>query len=95
MTMNDRPVSGMLWFDNSKTPLSVKIEKAAAYYTKKYGREPNLCLIHPSMFDGHAPDGLSFESDGLTIRPYRPVLPGHIWIGVSDVADDTDALDAK
>jgi hypothetical protein len=24
------------------------------------------------------------EEDGITVRPYRPVLPGHIWIGVED-----------
>jgi hypothetical protein len=25
-----------------------------------------------------------FELGKLTIRPYRPVLPGHLWIGVED-----------
>jgi hypothetical protein len=22
--------------------------------------------------------------DGLTVRAYRPVLPGHLWIGIED-----------
>jgi hypothetical protein len=24
------------------------------------------------------------ELNKLTVRPYRPVLPGHIWVGVED-----------
>lgn len=82
--------TGMLWFDNSKTALNTKIEKAIAYYEKKHGHKPNLVLVHPSMYDSPAPDGLRFESDGLTVRPYRPVLPGHIWIGIDET---TEALD--
>ena len=72
--------AGMLWFDNDpKTALSTKIEKAANYYQKKYGRKPNLCLINPNSLNGEK------SGDGkITIRPYRPVLPGHLWIGVED-----------
>jgi hypothetical protein len=22
--------------------------------------------------------------EGVTVRPYRPVLPGHLWIGIED-----------
>lgn len=70
---------GMLWFDNSpKTLLSVKVQRAAEYYEKKYGRKPNMCFVHPSML------GESTILDTVTIRPFRPVLPGHLWIGVDD-----------
>jgi len=75
--------TGMLWFDNSQTALNIKIEKAVEYYEKKYGRKPDLVLIHPTML-GERADGTSFSSDGLTILPYRPVLPGHIWVGIDD-----------
>ena len=70
--------TAMLWFDNSKSLLSVKVQKAVDYYEKKYGRSPNLCLVHPSMLDK------TEEFGKVTIRPYRPVVPGHIWIGVED-----------
>lgn len=70
--------TGMLWFDDSDLLLSVKIQKAADYYHKKYGKTPNLCLVHPSM------QKKSEKLGDITIRPYRPVLPGHIWIGVED-----------
>lgn len=80
--------AGMLWFDNDpKTTLTVKIARAADYYRHKYGREPNVCLIHPSMMEkensGTGKPALS-EAEGVTVRPYRPVLPGHLWIGVEE-----------
>ena len=96
--------AGMLWFDNDpKTALAAKIERAVDYYKHKYGRDPNLCLIHPSMLpqDGTAPrpagevpagekDSPAAEkpaptlAEGIMVRPYRPVLPGHLWIGIED-----------
>jgi len=69
---------GMLWFDDSNVALSTKIEKAAKYYEKKYGCKPDLCLVHPKMLTD------KMDIDGMTVRPYRPVLPGHIWIGIED-----------
>jgi len=73
--------TGMLWFDNSQTALTVKIQKAVDYYHKKYGRNPDLCLVHPSMMEANQ---RQLEINKLTVRPYRPVLPGHIWIGIED-----------
>lgn len=72
--------TGMLWFDNSSATLSAKIQRAADYYKNKYGRAPELCLVHPNMLKDQKLDELT----GITVRPYRPVLPGHIWIGFED-----------
>jgi hypothetical protein len=69
----------MLWFDDSSATLKSKIQKAADYYHKKYGRLPDLCLVHPNMLKD-----VKLEEEKITVRPYRPVLPGHIWIGVED-----------
>jgi hypothetical protein len=70
---------GMLWFDNDpRTPLSAKVENAAKYYRQKYAKVPNLCLIHPAAFTA----GLSVE--GVTVRPNRAILPGHLWIGTEE-----------
>ncbi len=76
--------TGMLWFDNSQTALNIKIQKAVEYYHKKYGRTPDLCLVHPSMLDAQEKNQRTVEVNKLTVRPYRPVLPGHIWIGIED-----------
>ena len=88
--------AGMLWFDNDpKTALTAKIERAVDYYRHKYGRDPNLCLIHPSMMENPASEGGAGENpitgkpvlsvaEGVMVRPYRPVLPGHLWIGIEE-----------
>ena len=72
--------TGLLWFDNSQDPFAIKLQKAVDYYKKKYGRLPDLCLVHPKMLDGQ-----DVNIEGLTVRPYRPVLPGHIWIGIEEM----------
>ena len=76
--------TGMLWFDNSQTALNIKIQQAVEYYHKKYGRTPDLCLVHPSMLEAQEKNQRTVEINRLTVRPYRPVLPGHIWIGIED-----------
>ncbi len=74
-------MSGMLWFDdNTKTTLQSKIEKAVEYFKKKYNLTPNKILVHPNMLKDGSP-----EIEGMVIQSYRPVLPGHIWIGIEDV----------
>ncbi len=71
---------GMLWFDNNpKTGLTAKIKQAAEYYRQKYGAAPNLCLVHPSMLADK-----TAEEGRITIRTYRPVLPGYLWIGLAE-----------
>lgn len=72
--------TGMLWFDNSQFTLKQKLQTAIEHYEKKYGRKPDLCFVHPSMLDNNQVP----EIKGLNVRPYRPVLPGHIWIGIED-----------
>ncbi len=71
--------TGMLWFDNSQLSLQTKIKNAVNYYHKKYGRLPDLCLVHPSMLKD-----VNVDEEKVTVRAYRPVLPGHIWVGVED-----------
>ncbi|MBN1305369.1 MAG: hypothetical protein JXA13_13105 [Anaerolineales bacterium] len=74
---------GMLWYDNdSKTTLPIKVQKAVDYYCNKYGHKPNLCLVHPSMIEitASSPEN-NYE---ISIRPYPPILPGHLWIGIED-----------
>jgi hypothetical protein len=74
--------TGMLWYDNDpRTTLNVKIQKAVEYYHHKYGRLPELCLVHPSMLEKNLKQ---LEVGKLTVRPYQPVLPGHLWIGIED-----------
>ena len=82
---------GMLWFDNDpKTEFTSKVERAADYYRNKYGRQPTLCFVHPSMIgstlagNGNG-DGASLRAAGVEVRPTRSVLPNHFWIGVNGI----------
>ncbi len=74
--------TGLLWYDNDpRTTLSVKIQKAMDYYNKKFGRKPDLCLVHPSMMETGKGQ---VELGKLVVRAYRSVMPGHFWIGTED-----------
>jgi hypothetical protein len=74
--------TGMLWFDNdNKTDLPTKIERAAEYYQKKYGKKPDLCFVHPSMIGGTSPNAV-----GIQVKTTNNVLPHHLWLGVQENA---------
>lgn len=74
--------TGMLWFDNdAQSTLSVKIQKAMDYYSKKFGRAPEICLVNPNILD-KGQTQLTLVK--ITIRAYRPVMPNHFWIGVEE-----------
>ncbi len=87
---------GMLWFDNDpKADLKVKIERAASYYSKKYGQAPNLCFVHPSMTpatnpaqfaggNGNGKPQTEHFSANIEVRTNRSVLPNHFWIGIAE-----------
>jgi hypothetical protein len=69
---------GMLWFDNDpKSDVLSKVIKAAAYYRSKYGRDPNLCFVHPSMI----PE-VKTNAGRIAVQANSTVLPHHFWIGV-------------
>jgi hypothetical protein len=72
---------GMLWLDDDpRRSLTERIARAADYYSKKYGRAPTLCLLHPST----AGEALPANVDGLELRTNTSVLREHLWIGVGD-----------
>jgi hypothetical protein len=79
---------GMLWFDNDpKAGINVKIERAVTFYRTKYGKNPNLCFVHPSMLrsESDGPARLPSQNGGvLELRTSRSVLPNHFWIGVNN-----------
>jgi hypothetical protein len=97
---------GMLWFDNDpKVNLDTKIERAALYYARKYGKNPTLCFVHPSMLANTASknerpenggaDSLSqmkrLSVSGIEVRSNRSVLPNHFWIGVNSASESPTA----
>jgi hypothetical protein len=70
----------MLWFDNDpKTSLEAKIGKAAEYYKRKYGQEPDVCLVNPKQV-GLRPTP-TVGDPPIRVEAMREVLLGHLWIG--------------
>ncbi len=88
---------GMLWFDNDqKASIPSKIEKAARYYQKKYGKNPNLCYVHPKMVKGdkvrkngskRSSDPGSLKIGKVLVLKNEKILPDHFWIGISTAED--------
>jgi hypothetical protein len=71
--------TGMLWFDNDpRTDLKTKILKASKYYQNKYGVDPNLCFVHPTMLAEQMK-----KVNAIEIRSSKKVLPYHLWLGIS------------
>jgi len=71
--------TGMGWLNNANLALAENIRKAGEYYKNKYGRLPELCFVHPSMLRD------SEQVAGITVRPWRYILPGNLWIGIEDM----------
>jgi hypothetical protein len=76
---------GMLWFDNDpKADLGIKIQRAAQYYREKYGVNPNVCFVHPSMLKEQPDNTASPVKKGeVEVRINGCVLPNHLWLGVN------------
>jgi hypothetical protein len=81
---------GMLWFDNDlKADLNTKVQRAASYFQKKYGKLPDLCFVHPSMANGlvqesaQKEDQQAIKAGDVEVRTTRAVLPNHFWIGIN------------
>lgn len=71
-------ISGMLWFDNDpKTDLPHKIDRAAKYYTKKYGQIPTLCFVNPKMIGEQTPEKAEIE-----VKASETILLHHLWLGI-------------
>jgi len=78
---------GLLWFMNKQKSLGENVAQAASYYQKKFGQIPTLCLVNPKAISDQpeAQDGTEADAkDRIVVRPYRPVPPNHIWIGIED-----------
>ena len=76
---------GMLWFDSdSKSGLFSKISRAAIYYQGKYGTQPNICFVHPSMAQTKL-DDQSIKAGEIEVKLTKSVLPHHFWIGIQSL----------
>lgn len=74
---------GLLWFDNDrKRELENKVGRAARHYQCKFGRQPNVCYVHPSMLDGKPR-----QVGNVQVAPLPSVLQHHFFVGVENERD--------
>ncbi len=83
---------GMLWFDNdSSTSFRRKVKLASAHYQNKFGKVPDMCVVHPSMVESGSRDKPQEEAEfrvgDLVVEKSERVLPHHFWIGVNNGAE--------
>ncbi len=68
---------GLLWFDDDPgRDLAQKVGGAAQRYHQKFGRQPNVCYVHPSALEGE-----SRQLGNLTVAARSSVLRHHFWVG--------------
>ncbi len=87
----------MLWFDNDKkSSIPSKVEKAALYYQKKYGKNPDVCYVHPKMVKGEKEKnkgaknpivGNPLKIGKILVLKNDKILPDHFWIGIRTLED--------
>lgn len=71
---------GLLWFDDDPgRDLAQKIGRAAQHYERKFGRQPDICYVHPSLLNGQPR-----RVGKLTVAPLPSVLRHHFWLGEED-----------
>ncbi len=71
--------TAMLWFDASSKTLEEKIRNASEYFQKKYGKTPTECQVNPKTHPTQE------VIAGVMVVPSRSIMPGHLFIGVSNV----------
>lgn len=70
--------SGMLVFNNSKTPLTQKIQVAARRYQEKFGTAPDTCFVNPA-------DVADVKTvDAINVAPKNTILRNHLWLGIAN-----------
>ena len=68
----------MLWFDNSKDDLGKKVQRAVDYYTKKYNRVPDTCVVHFKDVEK------KIQIGDISIYPDKYILLHHYWLGIEE-----------
>lgn len=69
---------GMLWFDkDASVRVADRVSKAAEYYHKKYGKQPNICYVHPKLLEDE-----KLQIDQVMVKTSLTIQPNYFWIGV-------------
>lgn len=74
-------MTGMLWFDNDpKSTLLDKLDRAADYYEKKYGRRPDFCEINLQKTNEEMPS----KHNEIVILSSKEIPKNYFFLGVHE-----------
>jgi hypothetical protein len=83
---------GMLWYDGDPSRgMDEKVDRAATYYRNKYGRSPNLCLIHPQTAGKSVMD----SNTKIEVQVSNLVLLDHFWVGIQSEETEEQRADSS
>lgn len=69
--------AGELFFiENVGQDFEGQVLWAAESYKRKFGRQPNLVMAHPSLLKGALK-----QVGSLRLEPRRNMLPSYLWVG--------------
>ncbi len=90
---------GLLWFDDDpKRDLKQKVGNAARRYAERFGRQPTVCYVHPSMLNGlgsaNSASAIFLDVGGLSLRviPCRSIPRHHYFLGDVEEVGNADPL---
>jgi len=64
--------------EDPRMNLEQRVLWATERYQRMYGRQPTLCLLHPSLLEG----GERRRLGTLRLVAKKSVLPNYVWLGV-------------
>jgi hypothetical protein len=82
-------VGELFYIENPSLNLEERVLWAAERYQKKFGQQPTLCMLHPSLLKGGQK-----RLGRLRLEAKKSVLPNYLWIGVP-VGEKSLPMDAK
>ena len=73
--------TGLLWYDgNPKVTFASKVVRAARRYRERFGRQPSVCYVHPSMLADISPPIADVQ-----ILPSNRVQRNCFWVGIKEL----------
>jgi hypothetical protein len=70
-------VGELFYIENPSLNLEERVLWAAKRYQKKFGQQPTLCMLHPSLLKGGQK-----RLGRLRLEAKKSVLPNYLWIGI-------------
>lgn len=70
-------VGELFHIENPSLNLEQRVLWASQRYQKKFGQQPTLCMLHPSLLTGGQK-----RFGRLRLEAKKSLLPNYLWIGV-------------